>query len=203
MLFPEHAARKEMKKEMDGEKETESAAADGEAGRNTFRFPARSRGTVLAALRGTGEESTRICKGRVLVMDDQEIVRSILCVMLFALGYETRPVSDGAEAIASYTAAKESGNSFDAVIIDLNIHGGMGGREAIKRLLEVDEGVRAVVSSGDWQDPAMENFAQYGFSGTLRKPYSIGELRRVMNDAICRDRVGLCGMLSDVAGTGG
>ncbi len=182
--------------------ETEPAVDYGEVCGDACRLPRRNNGSLLAAIRKSAGDQPNVYKGRVLVMDDQEIVRSILCVMLFALGYEAHPVSDGAEAISSYMKARESGNPFDAVIMDLNVHGGMDGREAMKRLLEVDPGVRAVVSSGDLQDPAMAEFARYGFSGVLQKPYAIGQLRRVVNNAVCGDRMDMCDLPSAFPGTG-
>jgi CheY-like chemotaxis protein len=170
----------------------ERTAADGETQCGVCRLPRRNSGSLLTGLRTANRSEYHVCRGRILVMDDQEVVRSILCVMLLALGYETHQVSDGAEALASYARAKESANPFDAVIIDLSIHGGMGGKEVIGRLLEMDPGVKAVVSSRDRYDPVLESFAQHGFAGVLRKPYAVGELRRVMRGAISRHKVGPC-----------
>jgi CheY-like chemotaxis protein len=182
--------------------ENAAYAADGEM-RVAYRLPKRNRGVLLSSLRARNEAEQKGCKGRLLVMDDQEIVRGILCVMLLALGYETHQVSDGAEAVEIYTRAKDSGNPFDAVIIDLNIPGGMGGKQAMERLLAIDPGVKAIVLSGDLNDPAMEHFARYGFVGVLRKPYAIGELRRLMQDTISQENVSLCDMPSGPAGNCG
>jgi CheY-like chemotaxis protein len=158
-----------------------------------YPLPRRSSGALLARLRSTNRSEHHVCRGRVLVMDDQEVVRSILCVMLLALGYETHQASASSEGLESYARAKDSGSPFDAVIIDLNIHGGMGGKEIMGRLLEIDPGVKAVISGRDRRDPAMERFADYGFAGALRKPYAVGELRRVMRGIISRHRVSPCG----------
>jgi CheY-like chemotaxis protein len=197
-LFSEYVALEGMKKDICLSEETEPA--DGGVQRNAYRLPRRNSGALLASLRDTRVSHPHVCKGRVLIMDDQEIVRSILSVMLLALGYETHQASNGDEAIACYTTAKESGNPFDAVLIDLNVLNGMGGREAMRRLLEIDPEIRAVVTSGDLQDPAMEDFGRYGFSGVLLKPYAIGELRRVMKDAICGDKANLSVITSDDPG---
>jgi CheY-like chemotaxis protein len=187
-----------MKKEIFAAQESATYPADGEI-KAGYRLPRRSNGALLSSLYARNRGDQHVCRGRVLVMDDQEIVRGILCVMLLALGYETHAASDGAEAVESYTRAKDFGNPFDAVIIDLNIPGGMGGKETIGRLQEIDPGVKAIVLSGDRNDPAMENFSYFGFVGVLRKPYTIRELRRVMQDIVSQEKVGLCGMPSDAA----
>ena len=68
-------------------------------------------------------------EGKILVMDDEEIIREMLNNMLGVIGYKVTLAKDGAEAIERYTEAKKSGHPFDAVILDLTIPGGMGGRE--------------------------------------------------------------------------
>ena len=104
----------------------------------------------------------------------------MLSNMLSAAGYEVEPTSDGAEAIDRYAKAKESGQPFDAVILDLTVPGGMGGKETIQKLLEIDPDVKAIVSSGYSNDPIMSKFREYGFSAIATKPYSVGELERIL-----------------------
>lgn len=113
---------------------------------------------------------------RVLVMDDEEMLRTLVKQMLTRLGYEVETVQDGVEAIRLYQTNKESGRPFDAVILDLTIKGGMGGRDTMEKLLEIDPNVRAVVSSGYSNDPVMEKFKDYGFCGTLPKPYQMKDM---------------------------
>ena len=120
-------------------------------------------------------------KGRVLVMDDEEMVREVLRRALSLAGYEVELTSDGAEAVELYQKARESGRAFDAVILDLTVPGGMGGKEAIKKLLEIDPEVKAIVSSGYATDPIMADFKKYGFSAVVTKPYSVGELERTLH----------------------
>lgn len=127
----------------------------------------------------TGED-----RGRILVMDDEEIVRTVVGRMLAQCGYEADFAKDGDEAISLYKKAKASGQPFDAVVIDLIIPGGTGGKEAVKRLLEIDPDVRAVVSSGYSNDPVMANFRDYGFKSFLPKPYKIEELCEVLRRVI-------------------
>jgi len=127
-------------------------------------------------------------KGRILVMDDEESIRILLDKILRRIGYETSLARDGFEAVAAYSQAKESGRPFSAVICDLTIRGGMGGREAIKELIAIDPQVKAIVSSGYSDDPAMADYEKYGFSGVIAKPYRINELSHVLQEVITQSR---------------
>jgi PAS domain S-box-containing protein len=122
--------------------------------------------------------------GRVLIMDDEEMVRDSTGEMLKMLGYHVEFACDGREALERYGRAMEAGRGFDAVIMDLTIPGGMGGREAIQRLRALDPGARAIVSSGYCTDPVMAEFERHGFRAYVAKPYKIEELglalKRVM-----------------------
>ena len=119
-----------------------------------------------------------------LVMDDEEIVRDVTGEMLNILGYEVELTIDGSEAIELYSRARECGQSFEAVILDLTVPGGMGGKKAIKKLLEIDPEVKAIVSSGYSNDPVMAEFREYGFRGFIAKPYKIQELSEVLHRLI-------------------
>jgi two-component system cell cycle sensor histidine kinase/response regulator CckA len=123
-------------------------------------------------------------KGKILVMDDEEIVRVVVQRLLLQCGFESELTKDGAEMLRLYREAKEAGKPFEAVILDIIIRNGMGGQEAMKNLLEYDPNVRVIVSSGYSNDPIMANFTDYGFSGFLPKPYKLEELKRVMKDII-------------------
>ena len=123
-------------------------------------------------------------KGRVLLMDDEEVVKDVVSGMLEYLGYATAFAANGAEAVEMYRASKASGEAFDAVIMDLTIPGGMGGKEAVRRLLELDADARVIVSSGYSHDPVMADYARYGFAGVVSKPFRIEELSRVLRDVI-------------------
>lgn len=115
-------------------------------------------------------------RGKVLLMDDEEIIRETAGDMLKYMGYDVAFARDGNEAILVYKKALGSDCPFDAVIMDLTIPGGMGGKEAIQKLLEIDPGVRAIVSSGYSSDPIMANHRQYGFAGVVAKPYKTKDL---------------------------
>jgi PAS domain S-box-containing protein len=120
-------------------------------------------------------------KGRILVMDDEEMLLVMVEDMLAFLGYEAEGVCDGDEAIAFYTRAMKTGESFDAVVMDLTIPGGMGGEETIKRLLKIDPCIKAIVSSGYSNSPLMSNYKSYGFKERIVKPYTIEELSRALH----------------------
>lgn len=126
-------------------------------------------------------------RGRILVMDDEEMVREVLARMLARLGYEVKSARDGEEAVEVFAQAKESGETCAAVILDLTVPGGMGGKEAMGRLLKIDPQVKAVVSSGYSDDPIMANFRQHGFRGVIAKPYQITELSRILAEVIGDD----------------
>ncbi|TLN26012.1 response regulator, partial [bacterium] len=110
-------------------------------------------------------------QGNILVMDDDEIVLSLVADLLGHLGYTASQAKNGEEAIEMYTAAMRRGKPFDAVILDLTIRGGMGGKEAVREIRKIDPGVKAIVSSGYSQDPVMASFAEHGFSAVVAKPY--------------------------------
>ncbi len=126
-------------------------------------------------------------QGRILVMDDEEMILDFLQQMLSQIGYEVECASDGHEAIALYEMAKRSGRAFAAVIMDLTIPGGMGGKEAIRFLLELDPHCKAIVSSGYSDDPIMANFEKYGFSGVIAKPYKVSELSKILHKIIIKN----------------
>lgn len=121
---------------------------------------------------------------KILVMDDEEMLRQLAEHMLKRLGYEAVSVKDGHEAIQQYGRGMESGEPFDVVILDLTVKGGMGGREAVKSLLRMDPRVRAVVSSGYFNDPVLTSYENYGFCGAMPKPYQKDDLERVLAKAL-------------------
>jgi len=123
-------------------------------------------------------------QGKVLIMDDEEMVREVLGEMLSRLGYEADFAIDGSQSIDKFVKAKEANQPFAAVILDLTIPGGMGGKEAIKELLKIAPQVKAIVSSGYSDDPIMADFQKYGFAGVIAKPYRVSELGKVLNKAL-------------------
>jgi PAS domain S-box-containing protein len=140
-------------------------------------LPATEMGLAVAE-----QEPAGLClgQGQILVMDDEEIVRDVMGKMLGRLGYEVELAADGAEAIARYSEAMAAGCRFSAVILDLTIPGGMGGKETIEQLLTIDPHIKAIVSSGYSDDPIMADFQKYGFSEVIAKPYRVVELSKIL-----------------------
>ncbi|MBU5639084.1 PAS domain S-box protein [Geomonas sp. Red69] len=118
--------------------------------------------------------------GPILVVDDEEIIRNLATETLRKLGYEVQACSSGEQAIALYHAAMTAETSFAIVVMDLTIPGGMGGGEAARRILELDPAAVLVVSSGYSNDPILADYARFGFSAVLPKPYSPADLEEVL-----------------------
>jgi len=129
-----------------------------------------------APLIGSGQRPTK----KILVMDDEESLRNLAQKMLERLEYEVEVVKDGLEALEKYKRYMDSGKPFDAVILDLTIKGGMGGEQTIQELLKIDPDVKAIVSSGYYNDPVMTEFDKYGFKGAMAKPYQKVDLENVL-----------------------
>ncbi|GAB4332803.1 MAG: hypothetical protein Kow0089_00930 [Desulfobulbaceae bacterium] len=119
--------------------------------------------------------------GRVLIMDDDEMVLQVGSQMLTSLGYEVTTTRNGEEAVKTYEEALQSGTPFDVVILDLTVPGGMGGRETISRLREMDPRVQAIVSSGYSNDPVMAEHNKYGFADVVPKPYPLEQLAEAVH----------------------
>ena len=167
-------------KKHDGHITAESKLGEG----TTFYIYLPASEKKIPIVKDTGISPAGRGKGKVLVMDDDDTVRLVVGRMLGQCGYEAEFAEDGEGAIELYKKAKESGAPFDAVIIDLIIPAGMGGKEAIKKLIEIDPAIRAIVSSGYSDDPVMSNFKEYGFKDAMAKPYEIADLRQMLHKVI-------------------
>jgi signal transduction histidine kinase len=148
----------------------------------TFRLllPANPGGKIPQAVDLGDEGPTPKLGLRVLVMDDEEALRTSMTMVLDELGCEIECAPDGAEAIRSFIRAKENGCPFDVVILDLTVRGGMGGLETVKHLLAIDPGTRAIATSGYAPDPALGHPTRYGFVASLPKPFRLHELAAVV-----------------------
>lgn len=121
---------------------------------------------------------------RILFMDDDPDIRDLAGAILQLIGYEATMTREGAEALAQYQKARAEGDPFAAVILDLTIPGGMGGKETARRLKEIDPDVRAIVSSGYSNDAVIADFKASGFVAMVAKPYRMEDLARALNEAI-------------------
>ena len=123
-------------------------------------------------------------EGRVLFMDDEQIIRDMAVMLLQRFGLTVDCAVDGAEAIEKYRTALAAGSRYDLVIMDLTVPGGMGGLDALGHLRLLDPSVRAVVSSGYSSDPVLANYRAHGFAAVIAKPYEVNELSRVLREVL-------------------
>ncbi len=130
------------------------------------------------------QNSLSTFSGRILVMDDEENVRSVVYAMLQQMGFEAFCVVNGQEMLEKYEEEMRQGRSIDVVILDLTIPGGMGGKEVVKKLLEKYPEARAVVSSGYYNDPVMVDCSRYGFRASVTKPFEFKELGQALSRAL-------------------
>jgi CheY-like chemotaxis protein len=150
---------------------------------SVFRFylPASTKKEVHQVSAGEG---VHIGKGLILLMDDDEKIREIGREMLEHMGYQVKTASDGHQALELYIMAMLENTPFDAVIMDLTVPGGMGGKETMAKLLEIDPSATVIVSSGYANDTVMSNYKQYGFSAIVAKPYKIEDVSKVLKSLL-------------------
>ncbi len=159
---------------------------DSEVGKgSTFHvfLPASDR-IIQSDAEGEGHPELHMGVGRILLMDDEEFVREIATQLLEYLGYTVTAAEEGRAALELYKKALESGERYAAVIMDLTIPGGMGGKETIQALKKIDPGAITIVSSGYANDPILANFQEYGFDGMVPKPYKVEELAETLHQVI-------------------
>jgi len=121
---------------------------------------------------------------RILLMDDDEIILSTMAEIIKYLGYEIDTAHDGREAIEMYCSAITDCRPYDAVIMDLTVPGGVGGKDAINELRKIDPKVKAIVSSGYSNDPIMADYVAHGFRALIAKPYRIEDLSEVLQKVV-------------------
>jgi len=123
-------------------------------------------------------------KGKVLLMDDEQIILDVTHEVLKFLNYDVMSAKDGLTAIDLYKKEKATGAPFDIVILDLSVPNGLGGKETIEHLRNFDPAVKAVISSGYTNDPVVQDFSHYGFSERLTKPYNIKDMKNLLENVI-------------------
>ncbi len=121
---------------------------------------------------------------KILIMDDEEMLRKVAIKMLAKLGHEAFPASDGVEAVQLYKEAMNSDNPIQLVIMDLTIPGGMGGKEAVQEIHKLDPEAKVIVSSGYSNDPIMANFEKFGFCAAIVKPFQLKDLSGVLGQVL-------------------
>ncbi len=159
---------------------------DSEIGRGTrFRIwlPA-TRSAQASTLTQTPFGGSPTMNGRVLLMDDEEGIRTMASQLLRRIGFKVEAAADGTAAIEAYKRALEEGRRFDLVITDLTVPGGMGGLQCMRELMKIDPEVRAIVSSGYSSDPVMSDHRAYGFRGMIPKPYRITDFAKVIRQVL-------------------
>lgn len=120
---------------------------------------------------------------RVLLMDDEEIIREVAVQALETSGHRATAVAEGKEAVRAFVEARAAGRPFDVVILDLTVPGGMGGEQTVRELLRIDPGARVIVSSGYSSNPVMARYRDYGFCAVVPKPYELNVLLHAVETA--------------------
>lgn len=120
-------------------------------------------------------------EGKVLILEDEENIYNVLNSMLKHLGFDTVWTTTGNELIKIF---EENKNKFKFAILDLTIKGGMGGKETVQYLKNIDSDFKVIVSSGYSNDEVLSNFRENGFDEILRKPYILEDLNKVILDLL-------------------
>jgi PAS domain S-box-containing protein len=142
-----------------------------------------SEGAIRAPVR-RDISSAESARSRILVMDDEPSIRTLAVNMLTFLGHDAEAASDGQLAIEQFRHAFQSGHPFDAVILDLIVPNGMGGREALEQLKAIDPAVSGIIVSGYAQDPVITDYREHGFKAVIAKPFTLQELRWTLDSVM-------------------
>ena len=123
-------------------------------------------------------------RGRVLVMDDEEPIRTLIAHLLRRVGLEVALTATGSEAVAYYHEAWKEGRPPQVLVMDLTVPGDMGGAQALDAIRKINPDVRAIVASGYSSDPIVANFKDYGFCARVLKPFNIQQLIGVIMEVL-------------------
>ncbi len=148
----------------------------------SIMLPALPDKTCVARCKPATESgSVRKHELRILLMDDDALVRRVAVAMIDHMGHTITTAVNGEEAIEKYKLAMQKGEPYDIVIMDLTIRGGTGGEKSVGKVLQLNPSARVIVASGYASDPVLANFRDYGFVAKLAKPYTMNELKEVID----------------------
>lgn len=167
-----------------GRHRDESGLAEGEPAYPNFDIP-----QLRPAASPAGAGEPLLVGTRILILEDDAPIRRLMAATLRRAGHEVVETKEGRETIALYSDALQRGEPFHLLICDLTIENGMGGVETMRRLLQIDPGILAIVSSGYSDAPAMSSPASFGFKGVLPKPYAPTELRAAVHRILAAHRI--------------
>jgi len=119
-----------------------------------------------------------------MIMDDEEMIRSLVERVLSKSGYEVVLAKDGEEAVLLYKETMDADAAIDLIILDLTIPGGMGGRDAVKEIHKINPEAKVIVASGYSNDPVMSDFNKYGFCDAVAKPFQLRKLKECVSKAL-------------------
>lgn len=145
-------------------------------------FPASLSG--LASISGsdqeTEEDKSGIPRGKILLVDDEEIIRKVGTGMLEKLGFQVLTAQDGQEALSVYRGSKDE---IACVILDLTMPV-MDGEEAYNEFLKIDPEVRVIVASGYSETEISSIFSGKGLVRFIQKPFKVDALKRIIHRAL-------------------
>lgn len=136
---------------------------------------------------GAGQRAGQGAGKRILFLDDEPEIRLVVERALGSQGFEVYCASTGEEAIRAYKRSEDFGKPFDLLLLDLEIRGGLGGRETLGLLRDANPKIRAVVTTGFVEDSVLANYMDHGFCGVLAKPFRVEQLISVVSS--------LCGLV--------
>jgi two-component system cell cycle sensor histidine kinase/response regulator CckA len=119
-------------------------------------------------------------KGTVLLVDDEDMIIEVAEAFLRKLGFEVLAARGGAQALEFYSAHADE---IDLVILDMTMKD-MGGSETYDKMKEIDPNVKVLLSSGYSVEGQPTEILERGCNGFIQKPFTIGELSRVINEIL-------------------
>ena len=143
---------------------------------------------------GANAEIKTGARHKILLIDDEQILLDVTSSMLIHLGYAVATARCHKEALDIYGKAKEAGQPFSLIILDLTMRGDEGGETAIRRWLTIHPEVKAVISSGYSRDPVIEEYWKYGFAGAIAKPYTLAELEKALAKIMAKITINFTGI---------